>query len=98
MRATNTNPMHYIKKKTSQKTSKLVTVLEVNVKKCISTAIWVYSFFFFLPVLENLFLFLENFMYMNRPYLKYLKAMHLSGHDYLRAFSVLRRKPKQRQI
>ena len=54
--------------------------------------------FFFLPVLENLFVFLENFMYMNRPYLKYLKAMHLSGHDYLRAFSVLRRKPKQRQI
>ena len=58
-------------------------------------------FFFVLPVLKagmNLFLFLENFMYMNQPYLKYLKAMHLSGHDYLLAFSVLCRKPKQCQI
>ena len=103
MQATNTNPIHYIKKKTSQRSSKLVTVLEVNVQTCISTAIWVYLFFFFfvLPVLKagmNLFLLLENFMYMNQPYLKYLKAMHLSGHDYLLDFSVLCRKPKQCQI
>ena len=99
MQATNTNPIFYIKKKTSQRSSKLVTVLEVNVQKCISTAIWV--FFFFLPVLKagmNLFLLLVNFMYMNQPYLKYLKIMHLSGHDYLHAFSVLCRKPKQCQI
>ena len=54
MQATNTNPIHYIKKKTSQRSSKLVTVLEVNVQTCISTAIWVYSFFFFCsPGLEG---------------------------------------------
>ena len=45
MQATNTNPIYYIKKKTSQRSSKLVTVLEVNVQKCISTAIWVFFFF-----------------------------------------------------
>ena len=61
MQATNTNPIYYIKKKTSQRSSKLVTVLEVNVQTCISTAIWVFFFFFSLPVLKagmNLFLLL----------------------------------------
>ena len=62
--------------------------------------LFIYLFFIHAVVKAgmNLFLFLENFMYMNLPYLKYLKAMHLSGHDYLRAFSVLCRKPKQCQI
>ena len=77
MQATNANPIHYIKKKTSQRSSKLVTVLEVNVQKCISTAIWVYSFFLFFPVLKaglNLFLFSRKFYVYELAILKIFKG------------------------